>query len=65
MARDVSNATEKLTVELERASLRAMGQVYDELNRSLFGGRLQRAQLMFVDRTQRLGQWCSEPARIE
>ena len=65
MAPEVSSAAEKLTVELERASLRAMGQVYDELNRSLFGGRLQRVQLMFVDRTQRLGQWCSDPARIE
>lgn len=65
MAPDVSSAAEKLTVELEQASLRALGQVYDELNRSLFGGRLQRVQLMFVDRSQQLGQWCSEPARIE
>jgi len=59
------DAASRLTVELERASLRAMGQVYDELNRSLFGGRLRRVPLMFVDGTERLGQWCSEPERIE
>ena len=65
MASQVGSAADKLSVELERASLRAMGQAYDDLNRSLFGGRLQRVQLMFVDRVARLGQWCSEPSRIE
>jgi hypothetical protein len=42
-----------------------MQQVYDELNRSLFKNRLQRALLMFVEGGQRLGQWCSESRRIE
>jgi predicted SprT family Zn-dependent metalloprotease len=55
----------QLTVELERASLRALSQVYDEFNRSLFKNRLQRATLMFIDREQRLGQWCSDSRRIE
>ena len=55
----------QLTIELERASLRALQQVYDELNRSLFKNRLIRLPLMFVDGHQRLGQWCSEPRRIE
>ena len=55
----------QLTVELERASLRALQQVYDELNRSLFKARLQRPPLMLVDGHQRLGQWCSDPRRIE
>lgn len=58
-------STNRLTVELEQASLRAIGQVFDELNRSLFRGRLKRVPLMFVDRTERLGQWCSDPERIE
>ncbi len=65
MVAEVASAADRLSVELERASLRALGQVYDDLNRSLFGGRLQRAQLMFVDRIQSLGQWCSDQARIE
>ena len=55
----------QLTVELERASLRALQQVFDELNRSLFKNRLQRVPLMFVEGGQRLGQWCSDPRRIE
>lgn len=58
-------AAPQLTVELERASLRALQQVYDELNRSLFKSRLQPPPLMFVDGHQRLGVWCSDPRRIE
>ena len=58
-------AAPQLTVELERASLRALQLVYDELNRSLFKNRLQRVPLMFVEGGQRIGQWCSEPRRIE
>ena len=65
MPKDHDASEGRLTAELEQASLRATGQVYDELNRSLFRGRLQKVPLMFVDRVQRLGQWCSEPARIE
>ena len=55
----------QLTVELERASLRALQQVYDELNRSLFKSRLQQPPLMFVDGHQRLGLWCADPRHIE
>lgn len=58
-------AAPELTVELERASLRALQQVYAELNRSLFKSQLQKLPLMFVDNQQRLGQWCAEPRRIE
>jgi hypothetical protein len=65
MSTKQDDAANRLTVELERASLRAMAQVYDELNRSLFRGRLHRVPLMFVERTERLGQWCSDPERIE
>lgn len=65
MAKRASSAAEELTIELEQASLRALGQAYDDLNRSLFGGRLERVPLIFVDRSQRLGLWCSDPARIE
>jgi len=60
-----SQPAQQLTVELERASLRALQQVYDEANRSLFKGQLRRPQLLFVEGNQRLGQWCSEPRQIE
>lgn len=60
-----AHAAPQLTVELERASLRALQQVYAELNRSLFKNRLKGLPLMFVDGKQRLGQWCCEPRRIE
>ena len=65
MVSHVAGAADKLSVELEQASLRALGNAYDDLNRSLFKGRLQRVQLMFVDHPTRLGQWCSEPPRLE
>jgi hypothetical protein len=65
MSRSASQAARKLTVELERASLRALQQVYDDLNRSLFKGQLRRPPLMFVDGGHRLGQWCPEPRQIE
>ena len=65
MAPHVAGSADKLSVELEQASLRAIGSAYDDLNRSLFKGRLQRVQLMFVDHATRLGQWSSEPPRIE
>jgi hypothetical protein len=61
----LGNTSPQLTVELERASLRALQQVYEELNRSLFKNRLQSVPLMFVENSQRLGQWSSEPRRIE
>ena len=65
MSSQRDNAEPQLTVELERASLRALQQVYDELNRSLFKHRLKGLPLMFVDGKQRLGQWCCDPRRIE
>jgi hypothetical protein len=58
-------ASPQLTIELERASLRALGRTYDDLNASMFKNRLQRPTLLFVDREQLLGQWCSDPRRIE
>jgi hypothetical protein len=65
MAARTPKAAPQLTVELERASLRALQQVYDEHNRSLFKAKLKQPPLMFVEGHQRLGQWCTEPRRIE
>jgi hypothetical protein len=65
MASHVAGSADKLSVELEQASLRAIGSAYDDLNRSLFKGRLQRVQIMLVDHAARLGQWSSDPPRIE
>jgi hypothetical protein len=60
-----SRSVGSLTVELERATLRALQQVYDELNRSRFKGQLARPPLTFVEGRNRLGQWCSDPRQIE
>jgi len=65
MIRSSASSVSSLTVELERASLRALQQVYDELSRSLFKGQLRRPPLMFVEGQHRLGQWSSDPRQIE
>ena len=60
-----SRSVSALSVELERASLRALQQVYDEVSRSVFKGQLRQPPLTFVEGRHRLGQWSSDPRQIE
>ena len=63
--RNRPTAVEGLSVELERAALRAVRTAYAELNESLFGRRLRSCQLTFVDAGPRLGRWVGELRTIE
>jgi predicted SprT family Zn-dependent metalloprotease len=56
---------ETLTAELLRVSTRVLIETYEDLNRSLFKGSLERPVLAFVDRGRRLGQWHSAERRLE
>lgn len=46
-----------LNAELERACVRAIARVYDDLNASLFGGQLRRPQLRLTESRTALGAW--------
>lgn len=48
---------QSLTVEFERAALRAVGEAYDEFNSDCFAGRLRRPTLMLGDHEQCVGLW--------
>ncbi|HMJ11960.1 MAG TPA: DUF2786 domain-containing protein [Polyangiaceae bacterium] len=62
---DKTSDVEGLTIELERAALRAVRTAYAELNESLFGRRLRYCQLTFVDPGPRLGRWVGDLRSIE
>jgi hypothetical protein len=57
--------TQTLSVELERAALRAARSTYNDLNETLFGGRLPRCRVEFVEPGARLGCWVTEHRTIE
>ncbi|HEY6555784.1 MAG TPA: DUF2786 domain-containing protein [Polyangiaceae bacterium] len=59
------SAVDGLSVELERAAVRAVRTTYAELNESLFGRRLRGCQLTFVEAGARLGRWVGELCTIE
>lgn len=54
-----------LSVELERATLRALVSTYDELNHSLFRNRLRRPAIEFSDVAARLGAWRRDRRALE
>ena len=63
----VNNAgrMEPLTVELERALVRALKATWRDLNESLFKGRLQAPQILLSDALSRLGQWQRDSRSLE
>jgi hypothetical protein len=56
---------ERLSVELERAALRAIRATYDDLNASFFKRRLQRPVLALSDTDARLGRWVAHERTLE
>ncbi len=55
----------QLSVELERALMRALLAAWRDLNDSLFKGRLRAPQLTLSDAASRFGQWQKEARVIE
>lgn len=55
----------RLSVELERATLRALAQTYDSLNLEYFKGSLRRPTIAFGEVSSRLGTYISVPRGIE
>src|SRR3970282_2032255 len=56
---------EVLTVELERAALRAVRSTYADINGSLFDWQLQYPQFELTDRKNVLGRWLGGARMIE
>lgn len=57
--------SERLTVDLEVAALRAIRATYLDLNASFFKERLRRPTFELTDTTQRLGRWVRDGRRLE
>ncbi len=55
----------ELSVELERAALRALAAVYGDLNLTHFSGKLRRPQFVLGDAKTKLGAWHPMPRVIE
>jgi hypothetical protein len=60
-----TEARERLSVELERALMRALRSTYEEINGSFFKFRLRRPVLLLVDSDSRLGRWISDTRTLE
>jgi hypothetical protein len=58
-------ASTPLSVELERAALRAVGRSYDDLNGAFFRFALKAPGFELVDQKSRLGRWVGTHRVIE
>ncbi len=54
----------RLSLELERAAVRAIFATYTDLNQTFFKGRLKRPTLEMSDAAVRLGEWFREARRL-
>ncbi len=57
--------SERLTLELEAAALRAARSTYADLNDTFFKGRLRRPTLELADTSVQLGRWIRGERRLE
>ena len=55
----------RLSVELERAVVRALRSTYDDLNATFFRWRLRRPPIELSDSSGRLGRWIKNPRALE
>jgi hypothetical protein len=58
-------ATGRLTADLETAALRAISNVYADLNATFFSRKLRRPQIELTDSTTRLGAWVRPHRRLQ
>jgi hypothetical protein len=61
----MSGGAERLSAELEAATLRAVRATYAGINDTFFKGKLRRPTLELADTSARLGQWILRGRRLE